>query len=41
MFEIAAPVETSVEWTYMSWVTRPEDTDLRDFISDVIPRHAR
>ena len=36
LFEIAAPVETSVEWTFMGWVTRPEDTDLRDFISDVI-----
>lgn len=36
LFEISAPVETSVEWTYMAWVTRPEDTDLRDFISGVI-----
>lgn len=36
MFEIAAPVETGVKYTYMAWVTRPEDKDLRDFISGVI-----
>jgi polar amino acid transport system substrate-binding protein len=36
IFEISAPVETGAEWTFMGWVTRPEDTDLRDFISDVI-----
>ncbi len=36
MFEIAAPVETGVAYTYMAWVTRPEDKDLRDFISGVI-----
>ncbi len=36
MFEIAAPVETGVEWTYQGWVTRPEDIALRDFISSVI-----
>jgi polar amino acid transport system substrate-binding protein len=36
IFELAVPVEAGVEWTYMAWVTRPEDTDLRDFISGVI-----
>lgn len=35
-FEIAAPIETGVQWTYQAWVTRPEDSDLRDFISAVI-----
>ncbi|MFD2238614.1 transporter substrate-binding domain-containing protein [Aureimonas populi] len=35
-FEIGAPIETGVQWTYLCWVTRPEDTDLRDFISVVI-----
>lgn len=36
IFELGAPIETGVEWTYLAWVTRPEDTDLRDFISSVI-----
>lgn len=36
VFEIAAPIETGSTWTYQCWVTRPEDTDLRDFISGVI-----
>ena len=35
-FEVAAPIETGVNWTYQAWVTRPEDADLRDFISSVI-----
>lgn len=35
-FELAAPIETGVKWTYVAWVTRPEDKDLRDFISSVI-----
>lgn len=35
-FAIGAPVETGVKWTYQAWVTRPEDSDLRDFISSVI-----
>lgn len=35
-FEVAAPIETGVKWTYQAWVTRPEDKDLRDFISSVI-----
>jgi len=35
-FEVAAPIETGVSWTYQAWVTRPEDADLRDFISSVI-----
>jgi polar amino acid transport system substrate-binding protein len=35
IFELGGPVATGVEWTYLSWVTRPEDTDLRDFISSV------
>lgn len=36
IFELVAPVETGVDYTYMAWVTRPEDLDLRDFISGVI-----
>jgi polar amino acid transport system substrate-binding protein len=36
IFEIGGPIETGVAWTYMAWVTRPEDVELRDFISDVI-----
>ncbi|WP_176473803.1 transporter substrate-binding domain-containing protein [Actibacterium ureilyticum] len=36
VFEVAAPIETGVQWTYQAWVTRPEDADLRDFISSVI-----
>lgn len=35
-FELGAPIETGVKWTYLAWVTRPEDGDLRDFISSVI-----
>jgi polar amino acid transport system substrate-binding protein len=35
-FEVAAPIKTGVKWTYQAWVTRPEDGDLRDFISSVI-----
>jgi len=35
-FELVAPVEAGVNYTYMAWVTRPEDTELRDFISGVI-----
>ncbi|UHD44524.1 transporter substrate-binding domain-containing protein [Aureimonas altamirensis] len=35
-FEVGAPIETGVQWTYQAWVTRPEDADLRDFISQVI-----
>lgn len=37
-FELAAPIETGVKWTYLAWVTRPDDKDLRDFISSVIYR---
>ncbi len=36
VFEVAAPIQTGVQWTYQAWVTRPEDADLRDFISSVI-----
>ena len=36
VFALGGPIETGVEWTYMAWVTRPEDGDLRDFISSVI-----
>lgn len=36
IFELGGPVTTGVQWTYLAWVTRPEDTDLRDFISSVI-----
>ncbi len=37
VFELVAPVETAgVKYTYMAWVTRPDDLDLRDFISGVI-----
>ena len=36
MFELVAPVEAGVNYTYMAWVTRPEDLELRDFISGVI-----
>ena len=35
-FELGGPIETGVAFTYMAWVTRPEDGDLRDFISSVI-----
>lgn len=36
LFELVAPVEAGVNYTYMAWVTRPEDLALRDFISGVI-----
>ncbi|MEM9222787.1 MAG: transporter substrate-binding domain-containing protein [Pseudomonadota bacterium] len=36
LFELVAPVEAGDKWTYMAWVTRPEDIELRDFISGVI-----
>lgn len=35
-FELLGPVELPGAFTYLAWVTRPEDTDLRDFISGVI-----
>ncbi|TFF23137.1 transporter substrate-binding domain-containing protein [Jiella endophytica] len=35
-FELACPITAGVKWTYLAWCTRPEDTDLRDFISGVI-----
>lgn len=36
VFELVAPVASGVNYTYMAWVTRPEDGELRDFISGVI-----
>ncbi|MEM6847523.1 MAG: transporter substrate-binding domain-containing protein [Pseudomonadota bacterium] len=36
LFELVVPVEAGDKWTYMAWVTRPEDIELRDFISGVI-----
>ncbi len=36
VFELVAPVESGVNYTYMAWVTRPDDLDLRDFLSGVI-----
>lgn len=33
IFELGQPVTTGVEYTYLAWVTRPEDLDLRDYIS--------
>lgn len=36
LFELVAPVEAGVNYTYMAWVTRPDDLALRDFISGVI-----
>lgn len=33
VFEMVGPVSTSV---YMGWVTRPEDTDLRDYLSSML-----
>lgn len=38
VFELGAPVEAGTKFAYTAWVTRPEDTDLRDFISGVIKR---
>ncbi|MBB4003651.1 transporter substrate-binding domain-containing protein [Aurantimonas endophytica] len=35
-FELVGPVQAGSAYTYLAWVTRPEDTDLRDFISGVI-----
>lgn len=35
-FQLGGRIETGVEYTYLAWVTRPEDLDLRDFISSVI-----
>jgi polar amino acid transport system substrate-binding protein len=35
-FELLGPVEIPGAFTYLAWVTRPEDKDLRDFISGVI-----
>lgn len=35
-FELLGPVKAGASYTYLSWVTRPEDKDLRDFISGVI-----
>ncbi len=35
-FAVGAEIKTGVKYTYLAWVTRPEDTDLRDFISAVI-----
>ncbi|MCV9938318.1 transporter substrate-binding domain-containing protein [Boseaceae bacterium BT-24-1] len=36
IFDRLGPVPTDNPFTYSGWVTRPEDTDLRDFISGVI-----
>ncbi len=36
IFELLGPITVGAEYTYLSWVTRPEDLDLRDFISGVI-----
>ena len=33
VFELVGPI---TDKTYMAWVTRPEDTDLRDYISSKI-----
>jgi polar amino acid transport system substrate-binding protein len=35
-FELLAPTPMDGGYTYLAWVTRPEDKDLRDFISSVI-----
>jgi len=35
-FKLGGEIETGVEYTHLAWVTRPEDLDLRDFISSVI-----
>lgn len=35
-FELLGPVKAGSPYTYLAWVTRPEDKDLRDFISGVI-----
>ncbi|WP_333835253.1 transporter substrate-binding domain-containing protein [Rubrimonas sp.] len=36
IFDLGGPVETGTNYTYLAWVTRPDDLDLRDFISEVI-----
>ncbi len=36
VFQLGGKIETGVEYTHLAWVTRPEDLDLRDFISSVI-----
>lgn len=36
IFELMAPVKAGTKYAFTGWVTRPEDTDLRDFISGVI-----
>jgi polar amino acid transport system substrate-binding protein len=35
-FELLGAVKAGSSYTYLAWVTRPEDKDLRDFISSVI-----
>ncbi len=35
VFVLGQPVTTGVSYTYLAWVTRPDDLDLRDFISSV------
>jgi polar amino acid transport system substrate-binding protein len=35
VFALGEPVTTGVSYTYLSWVTRPDDLELRDFISSV------
>jgi polar amino acid transport system substrate-binding protein len=35
-FELLAPMTAGANYTYLSWVTRPNDLDLRDFVSSVI-----
>lgn len=35
-FELLAPTPMDGGFTYLAWVTRPDDKDLRDFISSVI-----
>lgn len=35
-FELMAPVEVGVKYTFLAWATRPDDLDLRDFVSGVI-----
>jgi polar amino acid transport system substrate-binding protein len=35
-FELLAPMTAGSSYTYLSWVTRPEDLSLRDFVSGVI-----
>ena len=33
LFELVGPI---TDTSYLAWVTRPEDTDLRDYLSDQI-----